>query len=469
MVGGVMLFAVSRGGRQLFEVLTLLAFIASAASGIFLTSDSLRSEKREGTLGLLFLTDLRGYDIVLAKLASTSLSTFLALFALFPVFSLGWLLGGVTAPEFWRTCLSLTVTLLFSLSIGLAFSAQGKRHGEGLMVTSVTLVLFTVGWPLVSQWLTAMPRWAPLAAFFDVNPWTCFIRSRDTGVAVNAQLYWNTIWGTLLWSAVAIAYASWVLPRRWMDDVSGSPGWWSTLINSNPGPAPARRVLVYSLLSRNPVAALQGRAPVVVASAWAIVIVCSMGSILQAVYSQLGLIQFPLFTVGGAGAVLMLFVWQSCGFFREAKSSGLLELLATTPITDSAILQGQWIALLRLFAGPFFILLATGWICSFIQNPGSHAWLLWGVLTIDLPLNAMVAAWAGAWFSLNDDRRQLSFLKTVAMILLPKALCFCPLMEPFIMLGMFFYVRQRFVLGIRRILIGPRQMGERSWRPMIEE
>ena len=29
------------------------------------TADSLSAEKREGTLGLLFLTDLRGYDVVL--------------------------------------------------------------------------------------------------------------------------------------------------------------------------------------------------------------------------------------------------------------------------------------------------------------------------------------------------------------------------------------------------------------------
>ena len=32
-----------------------------------MTADCLSEEKREGTLGLLFLTDLRGYDIVVSS------------------------------------------------------------------------------------------------------------------------------------------------------------------------------------------------------------------------------------------------------------------------------------------------------------------------------------------------------------------------------------------------------------------
>lgn len=48
-------------GRMLFTVLTSLAFVAAMSAGMFFASDSLSEEKREGTLGFLFLTDLRGY------------------------------------------------------------------------------------------------------------------------------------------------------------------------------------------------------------------------------------------------------------------------------------------------------------------------------------------------------------------------------------------------------------------------
>jgi len=54
-------------GNQLFSNLTSYAFGLCVLSGVFLTADSLSEEKREGTLGLLFLTDLHGYDVVFGK------------------------------------------------------------------------------------------------------------------------------------------------------------------------------------------------------------------------------------------------------------------------------------------------------------------------------------------------------------------------------------------------------------------
>src|SRR5947209_6178624 len=50
-------------GHPLLATLAWLAAGAAACAGLFFTSDSLSQEKREGTLGLLFLTDLRGYDV----------------------------------------------------------------------------------------------------------------------------------------------------------------------------------------------------------------------------------------------------------------------------------------------------------------------------------------------------------------------------------------------------------------------
>src|SRR5262249_31211525 len=71
-------------GATLFSVLSKLAFLGCLFPGVFLTADCLSAEKRDGTLGLLFLTDLRGYDVVLGKLIITSLNAFYAFFAVFP-------------------------------------------------------------------------------------------------------------------------------------------------------------------------------------------------------------------------------------------------------------------------------------------------------------------------------------------------------------------------------------------------
>ena len=55
-------------GGQLFGMLSTFAWAACLVTGIFLTADCLSEEKRSGTLGLLFLTDLRPADIILGKL-----------------------------------------------------------------------------------------------------------------------------------------------------------------------------------------------------------------------------------------------------------------------------------------------------------------------------------------------------------------------------------------------------------------
>src|SRR5690242_5518450 len=71
-------------GHGLFETLAWLAGAYCLFSGAGNTADCLSEEKREGTLGLLFLTDLKGYDVVLGKLLATSLNNFYGLLAIFP-------------------------------------------------------------------------------------------------------------------------------------------------------------------------------------------------------------------------------------------------------------------------------------------------------------------------------------------------------------------------------------------------
>src|SRR6266511_636246 len=72
------------GGQQVFSALAYLALAYSLFAGAALTADCLSSEKREETLGFLFLTDLKGYDVVLGKLLATSLRGLCALMAVCP-------------------------------------------------------------------------------------------------------------------------------------------------------------------------------------------------------------------------------------------------------------------------------------------------------------------------------------------------------------------------------------------------
>src|SRR5262245_12231573 len=84
-------------GRSLFDLLSLGAFLYCAMAGIRGTSDALSQEKREGTLGLLFLTDLKGYDVVLGKLLSVSINSIYGILAVTPPLALAFMMGETNA------------------------------------------------------------------------------------------------------------------------------------------------------------------------------------------------------------------------------------------------------------------------------------------------------------------------------------------------------------------------------------
>ncbi len=130
-------------GRYLFRALFGLAFAYCLFIGAWLTADCLSEEKRNGTLGLLFLTDLKGYDVVLGKLAATSVNSLYALLAILPVISLPVQLGGVTASELWQSALVLLNTIFFSLAAGIFVSTLSRDERKAMFTTVFVALLAT--------------------------------------------------------------------------------------------------------------------------------------------------------------------------------------------------------------------------------------------------------------------------------------------------------------------------------------
>src|SRR5438876_2601496 len=126
---------VSEQGHSMFVTLSVLAFIYSLFAGVRATSDCISEEKREGTLGLLFLTDLKGIDVVLGKLVATSLHSLYALLAIIPALAVPLMLGGVTFLEFAQMALILLNTLFFSLSMGLFVSSISHNERKAALAT----------------------------------------------------------------------------------------------------------------------------------------------------------------------------------------------------------------------------------------------------------------------------------------------------------------------------------------------
>jgi len=127
-------------GNPLFNIFTGYALGLCLLSGVVLTADSLSEEKREGTLGLLFLTNLKSYEVVLGKFIPSVLIGTYVLFALLPITAIPLLLGGVTGGEFWRVALALLNTMFISLAAGELVSSA-CRDSQRAMGNTLCLVL----------------------------------------------------------------------------------------------------------------------------------------------------------------------------------------------------------------------------------------------------------------------------------------------------------------------------------------
>jgi ABC-type transport system involved in multi-copper enzyme maturation permease subunit len=161
----------ARTGAVVFQVLAVLVFAYAAVAGLLATSDCVSEEKREGTLGLLFLTDLKGYDVVFGKLVSTSLKSIHAVLALAPALAVSIVLGAVTQEEVVRVMLTALNLLFFFLSAGLFASAVCRQDNRSLgLAVLLSAVL-----------LGAIPAAARLNFLHVANPDAAFIFSPAFG------------------------------------------------------------------------------------------------------------------------------------------------------------------------------------------------------------------------------------------------------------------------------------------------
>ncbi|MGH9593522.1 MAG: ABC transporter permease, partial [Bryobacteraceae bacterium] len=204
-------------GPVLFAILAAMMFVWIAIAGIQLTSDCLSTEKSGGTLGLLFLTDLRGYDVVFGKLAATSMAASCIILAVLPVLAISLLLGGVSNAEFWRVALVAANLLFFFLSTGI-FASSVSRDDQRALGVAVALALALNLTPVLMAlyleqhhsgsnspliWLIC-PAYGCVAAFADGYKWSP--GAFWVNVAITQFYAWAFLW-----------LACRIVPRSWQE------------------------------------------------------------------------------------------------------------------------------------------------------------------------------------------------------------------------------------------------------------
>jgi len=156
---------------EVFQILSVFTFFYALFIGAAVTADCISSEKRDDTLGFLFLTNLKGYDVVTGKISIHAITTACGLLAVFPVFFLPILAGGVTWAETLRVLLGIAVSFLFALSLGVWISTRSYDARNAVLATLTTIFLIAVLpllWMVVwdelfrgRPWLAGVPQLSP--------------------------------------------------------------------------------------------------------------------------------------------------------------------------------------------------------------------------------------------------------------------------------------------------------------------
>lgn len=422
-------------GQSLFKLLAALAFIYCLLEGLRNTADCLSEEKREGTLGLLFLTDLKGYDVVLGKLLATSLTSFYGLLAVFPAFAMSFILGGVTAGEVWRMALVLMNTLFLSLSLGMCVSSISQKARKAWTAV-FCLMGFIVVVPLLldSLWPASTQNLGHLVG--SLSPASDFKWAFDGTYSQGASRYWTSLLVIHLLAWTLLALASRALPHCWQTGHAESirrpsnrvwPLGWEHKLTSEARPNTSQRVVDF-----NPVLWLAERNSRHRQLLWIFVLVAACAELAFWFLSDSGRKEAGLLNVSSVFLLHLVFrLWmasQACHSLAEARSSGLLELMLSTPLRSAEIIQGQFMALKRMFWGPVMALLgleAAFLLGSFFSSVNSGqdalAFAVVGVLVgasmITFVADLVALGWVGMWLGLASKKTNQATMKTIFFVL----------------------------------------------------
>ena len=363
----------SQSGQNLFNTLSLLAFVYCLFCGAQVTADCLSEEKREGTLGLLFLTDLKGYDVILGKLAASSINSIYGVVSILPLLALPLLLGGVPASSFWRMTLVLINTMFLSLAVGMLVSTLSRHERKAMMATSLVMFTLIIS-PYVILFMMALADWnfnspESLLPFIVLSPLYGFLSAMDLSKSAfvpagifTDEGFWLSLLIVHLCAWLFLLGASSILPRAWKEKRRNPTlvRWREWIQQWAYGDPAERKAFRTRLLETNPFLWLAGRDRMKPHYAWgflaAMIVVWLWG------YFRHGNIMLDIRLL-----MVTLFLWhtvfkiwiisEASNRLVEEQQIGALESILSTPLDVPQILRGQLLALKRQFAKPVIALL----------------------------------------------------------------------------------------------------------------
>lgn len=410
----VWIFTVGHNERPTELAQVSFAFLTGAAgvfcliSGARYTADCISEEKRQGTLGLLFLTDLKGYDVVVGKLAASSLHAVHAVLGMIPILAIPLLLGGISGFQVARVGLAALNLLFFSLAVGLWASSMHHEAKRAASLTMLVLLAVTAMLPALGGVLIANNKITQnmLWPFLVPSPGFTFAAGFDP-IFTKAR-YWSSFATVHLLSWLALGAACWITPRSWQDKPATSARlrWRERLQRAFLGSKESRTARRREMLDVGAYYWITARNRWRVIMIWAVMCIISVGWLACFAKYRSDWLNEAVYVMTAILINAILKGWAASDIGRQLaddRQSGTIELLLSTPLSIKDIVSGQKQAALRQFTKPVLFATAVFVLFGFMTLINATADRgLWVVFWLALAGMLYVDLWATFWTALAD-------------------------------------------------------------------
>ena len=334
------------------------------------TADTLARERREGTIGLLFLTPLTPREVVIGKTSAQVVRMFALWLAVVPFLAIPFLLGGVGLPDFGRALAVELSVVLTGLAAGFLATSRARTWMGAVGSAGVWMVflLLMQGGLCIAVFLRSAATLAPgtkipweawpaipfgvafaSAAYGGVTGTSGFVSGGIPKWVIDSahqSLLAMLVFGVVLFLGSLFISAA-LLERQRRSERLGSA-------TDDAGPRTPRqnraRKRQRRWLAINPVVWLESMSPGLRRGRllWlALVVLCHLAALALRDYERD--VEFVVLWV--APVILVFEALMAAGSFRREIEEGTLEILLVTPLRPADLVVGRRQAMLVGF-GP---------------------------------------------------------------------------------------------------------------------
>jgi ABC-type transport system involved in multi-copper enzyme maturation permease subunit len=356
-------------------VLGLILLIVPA-----LTADCIAREKREGTLGLLFLTPLSAGDIVAGKALAQALRALTLWLAVLPILAIPFMTGGITWYDAFSALSVEFCAAVLCLAAGLLASTLARERNSAFLLaflfggiflflfSQLILLIIFGGWrgfavlkgvtwweiaPDGMRFITGLTDVRGVAGWSSIGTFSAVLSKIWTYICCASPLV------VLLFFYLVALFAARRIKRSWQDKIPSARR--ESFLRLYCAPLFRRRFRrsMQRTLERNPIAWLQQYSWRARASKWGlcllfVLIERAMAGDAHGVSPLDNLAQVPWLVVMAG-----IYIFVGVSGFLEEKRSGALELLLITPISVNKLIFGRAWGLWKQFLPTGLVLLGA--------------------------------------------------------------------------------------------------------------